>query len=256
MKDRINLVVLLVVLLLASPLAARAQETGAGGDKTDGATLGAGGIKDADVPSADRPHQQPVRKVKSIRGVETYWGNEDLKDVVKGFYLNTRAGYMGFAVGDLKKETKGGFAFGGGFGYDVIDQYLALEIDAIGTACQSSVLLPDRQIKEGSVVKGDFTALRVPLAVHIRYFTTKRLELYVAPLAGLWYNAQAIKKTTEDTNEVKAAHQLDGFAGGRLGIEYYTGLRHFSLGLDVEFDYIFSAKALAVAVGPMMKYTF
>jgi hypothetical protein len=45
------------------------------------------------------------------------------------------------------------------------------------------------------------------------------------------------------------------FAGGP-GVEYYTRLRHFSVGLAVDGAYFTKAKAPGVAVVPTLRYTF
>lgn len=268
MKVRFTLLAAFVLGLLF-PLQALASEPAAADAKpatnsvkADTAPgLGASGISEAEAQDAvSKATATKVRKGKNLRGVETYWGNENLKEVVKGAFITSRAGFLGFATGDIKNDTKGGFTFGAGFGYDAHDKWVSVEIDALMTFCQTDVVDASRRIKKDSVVKGDFMALRVPLMANIKYFTTKRVELFVSPLFGLFYNEQSIEKTKNalrmESKELKSAHKLDYYGGARLGVEYYTGLRHFSLGLDVEIDYIINAKAVAVGATPMLKYTF
>ena len=48
----------------------------------------------------------------------------------------------------------------------------------------------------------------------------------------------------------------DVLVGGGLGVEYYTQLRHFSVGLQVDGLYVLSAKAPGFAVTPVVRYTF
>lgn len=48
----------------------------------------------------------------------------------------------------------------------------------------------------------------------------------------------------------------DVLVGGGLGAEYYTQLRHFSVGLQVDGLYVLSAKAPGFAVTPVVRYTF
>ena len=48
----------------------------------------------------------------------------------------------------------------------------------------------------------------------------------------------------------------DVLVGGGLGAEYYTQLRHFSVGLQVDGLYVLSAKAAGFAVTPVVRYTF
>jgi hypothetical protein len=48
----------------------------------------------------------------------------------------------------------------------------------------------------------------------------------------------------------------DVLVGGGLGIEYFTQLRHFSVGLQVDGLYVLSAKSPGYAVTPVVRYTF
>jgi hypothetical protein len=48
----------------------------------------------------------------------------------------------------------------------------------------------------------------------------------------------------------------DVLVGAGLGAEYYTQLRHFSVGLQVDGIYVLSAKAPGFAVTPVVRYTF
>lgn len=262
MKRRLFLAVVCAAFA-AWPLLASAEDAPSAQTKTLTATngtadsaIGAAGIQETEVQKADaKDNKSPVKKV-NMHGVVTYWGNEDLEEVVKGFYLDSRIGYLGLLSGDLKKDTKGGFTFGFGLGGDLHPKYVSLEADVLVTYAQTDVLNNDRQVKKDSVVKGDFMALRVPVVVNVKYFTTKRLELSISPLGGLFYNAASIKKLALDGGPLKADKKLDFYGGGRLGIEYYTGLRHFSIGIEVEGDYIIGAKAMALSGGPLLKYTF
>jgi len=48
----------------------------------------------------------------------------------------------------------------------------------------------------------------------------------------------------------------DVLAGGGLGVEYYTQLRHFSVGLQLDAVYAVSAGAFGAALSPIVRYTF
>lgn len=48
----------------------------------------------------------------------------------------------------------------------------------------------------------------------------------------------------------------DTLVAGGLGVEYYTQLRHFSVGLQVDGVYAVSAKAPGLSVSPVVRYTF
>ena len=48
----------------------------------------------------------------------------------------------------------------------------------------------------------------------------------------------------------------DTLAQGGVGIEYFTRLRHFSVGLSVDYLYLTKAKAGGLAAVPTLRYTF
>jgi hypothetical protein len=48
----------------------------------------------------------------------------------------------------------------------------------------------------------------------------------------------------------------DVLVGGGLGVEYYTQLRHFSVGLALDGLYAVSAGAPGVSITPTVRYTF
>jgi len=48
----------------------------------------------------------------------------------------------------------------------------------------------------------------------------------------------------------------DVLVGAGLGAEYFTQLRHFSVGLQIDGLYVLSAKAPGFAVTPLVRYTF
>lgn len=243
---RNKLVLLAVLLVFCWPLGLMAQE--------EDDLLGAP-VTEEDVAAEEAIDEAEGPKDVDSRGVETWWGDEDLNDVEKGFYINSRLGtliYLGSGYGDY---ANAGIMYGLGLGYDILPKWLSLEVGAIFNFHGANILDENGLRKPDAMVRGDFGALRVPVALNVRYFTTKRVELYVSVTGGLNYNAQSIDGFDANGDSI-GGNKLDGYAGGRVGVEYYTGLRHFSIGLDMEFDYIFSAKSMALAIAPTLKYTF
>ncbi len=246
-----RLIMLCVALaLVALPLSLFAQEY-------DDEELGIGesGVTEDELAEAEAAEEVDA-PTKDARGVETYWGTEDLNEVEKGFFMNTRIGFLMYLSG-LSDNADAGMMFGGGLGYDVVDKLLSIELDALASFHAADVVdgatgFPDPEAQ----VSGDFAALRVPLVLNFKYFTTKRLELYASVLGGLFYNDKSIDGYDAVTGEEKSGTTMDYYAGGRVGLEYYTGLRHFSIGFDVEVDYIIQAGSLALTASPMLKYTF
>ena len=225
------------------------------GSVEEGSTIGSEGITEEEVAEAEEREEVDV-PVEDTSGVETYWGVEELNEVEKGFFFNARFGYLTY-FGDLGDYAGGGMMAGGGLGYDILEKLLSIEVDALTSFHSADIFDPiTGQTDTDAMVNGDFAALRVPLAVNLKYFTTKRLELYGTLLGGLNYNDKAIDGFDANTGEEFSGSTIDYFAGGRAGVEYYAGLRHFSIGFDVEFDYIIQAKSMALSAAPMLKYTF
>ena len=73
----------------------------------------------------------------------------------------------------------------------------------------------------------------------------ERLYLYLHARGGyVWVRPKGLFGTT------------DVLAQGGLGLEYYTRLRHFSVGLVVDGLYFTKAKASGFTVVPTLRYTF
>lgn len=235
-----------------------------------GEDFGEEGFSNEELEDAGYESEAPMQEdapTDDAKGVETYWGMEDLNEVEKGFFMNLRLGYYHFLLGDLADQADGGFEYGIGLGYDIpipdFERLLTIELNAIASGHKADYdpLTLDAQGKtignKDAKVKGDFMALRVPLVINVKPYTTKRFELVIGVLGGLFYNNQAIDGFKEDQTAAYGDSQaIDYFAGGRLGVEYYTGLRHFSIGLEVEVNYILSNGYLALGAQPTLKYTF
>jgi len=246
----------LVALVLCLPMAALAQND-AGMPEND---VIDDGILDSpvtveEVAAEEAIEEANVSQATQTRGVVTYWGDDNLNEVEKGFFLNTRMGALIY-FGDMADYAEPGFMYGLGFGYDIMEKRLSLELDAMFSFHGGNIYEDTAMgYKPGAMVKGDFSALRVPIALNIKYYTTKRFEAYVSVTGGLNYSAQAIDGYDAKGEEI-SGDAIDFYAGGRLGVEYYTGLRHFSIGFEAEFDYMILNGYMALVVSPMLKYTF
>ncbi len=208
------------------------------------------------------------------RGVETYWGDPDIVEVVKGLYMSSRFGFSTFLVGDMADQSDPGMMTGFGVGYDIVDRWFALELDVLATINQAGTIeeispTTGRLVPvENAVIKGDALVMQVPLVAHLRYAATKRLEVYLDLMGGLAFNMAAADGVetvqTTDANGDPVVHRtgfkdgdlMDFFGGGRLGVEYYTGLRHFSVGFEIGSGYLINASSLYIAANPTLKYTF
>lgn len=245
MMRRLVGVSLVAALVLVLPLVAQAQVD-------DG--FMAAPISDQELEAQPEPGVERQSSGRPDGGVVTYWGDEPIKEVIKGFYLNTRFGAQLY-FGGYGAHSEPGFMYGLGLGYDIVPWLFSMELGAIYSFHAADVLTDTGRKATDARISGDFGALRVPLTFHFRYFTTKRFEATAGLAGGILYNGQGVKGY-EANGESKGAATLDYFAGGRLGVEYYTGLRHFSLGFDVEVDYFIASSTIGLALSPMLKYTF
>ncbi len=258
--------ILVAGLLFTFPFSSFAQEEDEdfGEEMEEDAGQGADSLSDEAISEEEldafdesEPEESPV----ASRGVVTYWGDEELNEVEKGFFINGRLGLNTYLTGDITDDTKNnglGFMFGFGLGYDVMKRLLSLELDVLTSFHNADVIGDDMGgIRDDAKISGDIQLLRTQLALNIKYFTTKRWELYVAPTGGITYSPRNVAKDANGDPLIDEDFpELDYQAGLRLGFEYYTGLRHFSIGLDLEVDYYIQLAAVGMHVAPMLKYTF
>ena len=233
----------------------------------EGAAIGEEGVTVEEIEEAEPEEEEEVdAPTDDARGVETYWGMEGLEEVEKGIFINTRIGYLSY-FGDFGEYAEGGLMYGVGFGYDILGEgfmghMLSVEVDFLSSFHKAEIY--DEQTNtaiENAEVYGDFMNTRIPVAITYKYGVTKRFEVTGSAIAGIailynWKGKKPWSKGDSSGQEEVEGHSLDYFGGGRLGIEYYTGLRHFSLGLDVEVDYLINVSGIALAASPMLKYTF
>lgn len=105
--------------------------------------------------------------------------------------------------------------------------------------------------KSGGAASGDFSTL-VPgatLRAHLLGFAdsqeVKRTFLYAR--AGVGYALFSPKQLLPDADILV-------FAGP--GVEYYTRLRHFSVGLEVTGSYLINSGSFGFAISPNLRYAF
>ncbi|MFP2933841.1 adventurous gliding motility protein CglE [Pyxidicoccus sp. 3LG] len=103
----------------------------------------------------------------------------------------------------------------------------------------------------GGAVSGDFSSLVPGAVLRARVYgladsqEVKRTWFYVR--AGAGYAMFSPKRLLPESDILV-------FAGP--GVEYYTRLRHFSVGLEVTGNYLVSGGSLGFAVAPNIRYAF
>ena len=175
------------------------------------------------------------------------------KDVERGFFLGFEAGYLSFldtpvadpkaypqpgAAGESSGGRSGGATIGMNLGYDFTPR-LAVALFLQGAS------------QKASVNYGAFSVLAAGGDVRFAYYGSKdrndweRLLLYVHARAGY---AKTYPTGLFGTTDV--------IVQGGPGIEYFTKLRHFSIGAALDYVRATKAGANGVALYPTVRYTF
>jgi hypothetical protein len=171
------------------------------------------------------------------------------REVERGFFVGFEAGYLGFAKTLTRTPNafpsagaEGGFASGFvtgvNVGYDLTPQ-LALSAFVLGGNAKAN---PSYGAFDVVATGGDLR-FGVPAASDAN--GVKRLYLYVHGRVGyLWSHPVGLFANT------------DVLIGAGIGAEYFTRLRHFSIGLAVDGDYLKDVKVFGFAITPTLRYTF
>ncbi len=171
------------------------------------------------------------------------------KDVERGLFVGFEVGWMALLETPNQDTAKYPFATEGGgtaqggviglhLGYDVTER-LAIAIFAEGANLKASASY------------GAFDLLVAGADLRYAFYGSRdrngyqRFFLYAHARGG--YLVSHPSGLFADT---------DVLVGGGLGAEYFTQLRHFSVGLQVDGVYVLSAKAPGFAVTPLVRYTF
>lgn len=138
--------------------------------------------------------------------------------------------------------TTPGTRIGLRIGYDILNN-VAADVFVLGTFNQGEIDL--EQVKAGKTT-GDVAALVPGLGVRFAFVTTERVFAFARVGAGyaLWFPSELAGAT--------GSIHVDG----SLGVEYYTKLRHVSVGVEADFQALLAPTALGIHVYPTLKYTF
>lgn len=171
------------------------------------------------------------------------------REVERGFFVGFEAGYMNLLDTPTADRAKfpyagedggsaGGLVVGTHLGVD-LGERLALSIFALGGN------------QRASEDYGDFSLLSVGGDVRVSILGTrhlngmKRLWLYVHGRGAI---ARTYPEGLFGTDEV--------LVSGGPGVEYFTRLRHFAIGLAADYVYAVEAGASGFSIYPTVRYTF
>ncbi len=138
--------------------------------------------------------------------------------------------------------TVPGTRLGVRIGYDILNN-IAADVFVLGTFNQGVINLDD--VKAGKTT-GDVAAIAPGLGLRFAFITTERLFASARRGAGyaLWFPS--------DLTGATGSIHVDG----GVGVEYYTKLRHVSVGVEADFQALIAPTALGIHVYPTLKYTF
>lgn len=171
------------------------------------------------------------------------------RDVERGFFVGMEAGWLGLLdtpVADAAKYPYAGAA-GGGAGGLLVGLDVGVEL---GPWAAISLFAIGGNEKAGSSY-GAFSVFAGGADLRVSLFSVKdrngypRLVVYGHARGGY---ALSYPQGLFGTNDI--------FVGGGPGIEYFTRLRHFSIGLAADYVRWLDAGANGYAIYPTVRYTF
>ena len=173
-----------------------------------------------------------------------------LNEVEHGLYLGMEAGGL-FLFSPAAAKDTGGFTPGRTFTFTLggdIGDFLSLGLLVMA----SNMSTPSGFTSDGpSGMRGSFSALTLGAMAKISPFGFKDSNdvkrAYVYARAGAGYALIGPKDFYKDGDVMVLAG---------VGLEYFTHLRHFSLGLTADFVYGVSHLGPGVMVTPNLRYTF
>jgi hypothetical protein len=171
------------------------------------------------------------------------------KDVERGFFVGFEAGYLGLLdtpTDDQEKFRLAGDS-GGSAGGVLVGVILGVDLGkriSVGLYAQGGNERANANYGAFSLLSAGADA-KVALVGWRDRNDWERVYLYVHGRGGY---AKTYPEGLFGTSDVLVA--------GGPGVEYFTRLRHFSIGLATDVAYVVDASTLGVAVLPTVRYTF
>jgi hypothetical protein len=171
------------------------------------------------------------------------------RDVERGFFVGLEVGYLGLLDTPTAEPEK--FPYAGEDGGRAGGLLVGLNL-GVDLGSRISVSLYGQGGNErASVDYGAFSLYNAGLDLRVAVFGTKDrndFERFYVYLHGRGGYAKSYPEGLFGTDDVVVA--------GGPGVEYFTRLRHFSVGLAADYVYATEAAASGFAVYPTVRYTF
>lgn len=173
-------------------------------------------------------------------------------EVERGFYVGATAGPFFIANAPAPAGAERPFSPGQSgtleLGFD-LGEFASIGVFLQGTANRAGSNY--KGFSENGEYSGDFSALIPGAAAKVNVFGladaqgTRRTFFYVR--AGVGYSLFAPRQLLPTP---------DILVFGGPGVEYYTRLRHFSIGVEVTGTFLVNSQAFGFAVTPTLRYAF
>ena len=216
----------------------------------------------------DREEETP--RARRQREAEERRKSRPVREVVKGAYIKVNLGPLFWLPSINQFTSSSGTEMDFSFGYDVVDTLgftLSVEGSFYQVVTNGDGVSTDIGAQLGSPIQGDFRVfggiVAVRAAANVGGKRVKRLSIaghggggvgYSPPLVDL-QDARVVSRMAYGS--ILQARPL-GIVQAGAGLEYYTRLSHFSLGLDIDFNVLLGGPipAMGIATNAFVKYTF
>ncbi len=174
------------------------------------------------------------------------------RELERGFFFEGRGGFWGVINPPAASGTRSYFSVGQAVGVDMgvdIGERVSPSLFFLATA--NRMLSDYTGLGTKGTASGDFGALIPGVAVKVRLVglpdaqDVQRTWVYVrVGGGGVFYSPAALLPTK------------DVLITGGAGIEYYTRLRHFVVGVEANFNFMVLTRSMGFAILPTVKYAF
>lgn len=196
-----------------------------------------------------------VGSLSSLVAVAQASGVEDKKaetfnEIERGFFFQARGGFWGVVNPPSHGTTyfSSGMGMQVDIGYDIGERISA---SAFLLVASNGMKSDYTGLSENGATSGDFSTLAPGVEVLARLVgfddsqEVKRVWVYLRAGAGVvFYSPSALIPT------------MDVLLSAGPGIEYFTRLRHFSIGLEANFNFMALTQSVGFSVMPTVKYAF
>lgn len=173
-------------------------------------------------------------------------------EIERGFFFEGRGGFYGVInpprLSNGRTYFSAGQAIGLDMGFDIGERVSP----SIFLLASSNRMLSDYTgLNTTGAASGDFGAITPGAAVKVRLVgfndsqEVTRTWIYVRAAGGvMFYSPPSLLPT------------LDVLISGGAGVEYFTRLRHFVIGLEANFNFMALTQSLGFSILPTVKYAF